>query len=158
MSFGRLLAAQLCICLLTCLHSAATNLVTGNGFGFAVVSPETAFISKFYAHPFSFVRPDPQNPLSEGGETANFIKSLCWIDSAANGASADYEEDSHVIHARSRTGEGFFFMPFGLQRSALIIWWEPGSVPASPRGFKVEWSRPVTSRKVTQISNTEVLV
>ena len=156
MSFSRLLAAQLCICLLTCLPSAATNLVTGNGFGFVVVSPETAIISKFYAHPYSFVRRDPQNPLSEGVETANFIKSLGWIDSGVNGASADYEEDSHVINARSRTGEGFFFMPFGLQRSALIICWEPGSVPASPSGFNVEWSRPVRSRKVTQISNTEV--
>ena len=156
MSFSRLLAAQLCIYLLTCLPSAATNLVTGNGFGFSVVSPETAIISKFYAHPYSFVRPAPQNPLSEGVETANFIKSLGWIDSATNGASADYEEDSHVIHARSSTGEGFFFMPFGLQRAALIICWEPGSVPASPSGFKVEWSRPVKSRKVKQISNTEI--
>ena len=43
--------------LLACLPAAASPLVT-NGFGFAVVSPETPTASKFYAHPYSFARPD----------------------------------------------------------------------------------------------------
>ena len=34
--------------------------------------------TKFYPHPYSFVRADPANALSEGVETANFIKSLRW--------------------------------------------------------------------------------
>ena len=38
---------------------------------------------------------------------------------APSGASAEYEEDSNVIHARNRGGEGFVFMPFGLERTAL---------------------------------------
>jgi hypothetical protein len=30
-----------------CLPATASHLVTGNGFGFAVVSPENAIVSKF---------------------------------------------------------------------------------------------------------------
>ena len=156
MSFTRRLASHICATLLTCSHAFATNLVTGNGFGFAVVSPQTAMVTRFYAHPYSFVRPDPLNPLSEGVETANFIKSLSWSDRGAQSVPADYEEDSHVIHASSGAGDGFFFMPFGLRRAALIISWEPGPATAPPSGFKVEWSRPVTSHRVAQISNTEI--
>ena len=78
MSFIRCLAFHICAALLTCLPAAATNLVTGNGFGFAVVSPQTGMVTRFYAHPYSFVRPDPETALSEGVETANFIKSLGW--------------------------------------------------------------------------------
>src|ERR1700677_4326132 len=76
MTITRYLVAQICASLLLCFPATATNLVTGNGFGFAVVSPQTAMVSKFYVHPYSFVRPDPRNPLGEGLETANFIKSL----------------------------------------------------------------------------------
>src|SRR5262252_6644973 len=123
MSFARYLAFQIGTSLLACLAAGATNLVTGNGFGFAVVSPQTAAVSKFYAHPYSFARPDPQNPLGEGVETTNFIKSLGWSDSTAHNASAEYKEDSHVIYARSSAGEGFFFMPFGLRQAALVISW-----------------------------------
>jgi GH15 family glucan-1,4-alpha-glucosidase len=157
MSFSRCVVFCLCEILLTCLPAAATNLVTGNGFGFAVVSPQTGTATKFYAHPYSFVRPDPGNPLSEGVETANFIKSLGWKDPAAQGASADYEEDSHVIHLRSSAGDGFVFMPFGLQRPALVISWEPGSATAShPGSLEVEWNRPVRSRRTSLISGTEI--
>jgi hypothetical protein len=56
--------------------SAASHLVTGNGFGFAVVAPEHGAATKFYPHPYSFLRRDPANPLREGIETANFIKAL----------------------------------------------------------------------------------
>jgi GH15 family glucan-1,4-alpha-glucosidase len=138
------------------LPAAATNLVTGNGFGFVVVSPQTAVVSKFYAHPYSFSRPDPQNPLSEGIETANFIKSLGWSDPAAHSLSAEYEEDSHVIQARSSAGDGFFFMPFGLQRPALILSWEPGSSTRTSGGFEVEWSHPVRSHKASQTAGDEI--
>jgi hypothetical protein len=156
MNFTRGLVSFVCSILVTCLPAAATNLVTGNGFGFAVVSPQTGKATRFYAHPYSFVRPDPRNPLSEGVETANFIKSLCWSDPAAHSVSADYEEDSHIIHVRGSAGDGFLFMPFGLQRPALVISWEHGSATASPGNFAVEWSHPVTSHKVVRISGTEI--
>src|SRR5580693_3286952 len=101
--------AVLCGGLLACLPAAASNLVTGNGFGFAVVSPQSAAVTKFYAHPYSFMRPDPKNSLSEGVPTANFIQQLSWGDGTATGGSADYENDSQVIRLRNSAGEGLFF-------------------------------------------------
>jgi hypothetical protein len=143
------------------LPAAASHLVTGNGFGFAVVSPETGTVNKFYAHPYSFVRPDPKNPLSEGVETANFIKELGW--SGGNGqtpstvsASAVYEEDSQVIRARTKDGEGLVFMPFGLEQDALVISWEPGSAEAGRGGLYVEWSRPVILRREVRMFGAEM--
>src|SRR5271168_231441 len=105
MRFNLYLAPLACAVLLPCLPAHASHLVTGNGFGFAVVSPENATVTKFYAHPYSFGQPDPKNPLSEGVETANFVKSIAWSGkheqtSPTQSASAEYEEDSQVIHAR----------------------------------------------------------
>ncbi|MGB7548919.1 MAG: glycoside hydrolase family 15 protein [Terracidiphilus sp.] len=120
------------------------------------MSPETATVTRFYAHPYSFVRPDPKDPLSEGVQTANFIKELGWSGGTAQGASAEYEDDSHVIHARSSDGEGIFFMPFGLQHAALVLSWEPGSAKARGGGWHVEWSRPVKSQRVVRMLGAEV--
>jgi GH15 family glucan-1,4-alpha-glucosidase len=154
MSFHRYATAVLFAGLLPCVPAFATNLVTGNGFGFAVVSPQSAAVTKFYAHPYSFVRPDPQNPLSEGVEAANFIKNIRWNDPAAHNCQADYEEDSHVIHARNSAGEGFFFMPFGLQRSSLILSWQPKNPSAG--GLSVEWGHPVESQKTIPMAGNEI--
>src|SRR5438046_5495401 len=90
--------AGLAVAFALCAPAAASHLVTGNGFGFAVVAPESGAATKFYPHPYSFVRPDPANPLSEGIETANFIRSLDWGSKRAG--NADYAEDSHVIRMR----------------------------------------------------------
>src|SRR5215471_4263737 len=107
MRFARHFVVFICVSVLASLPAAASNLVTGNGFGFAVVSPSTSKVTCFWAHPYSFAQPDPKDPLSEGVQTANFIKSVGWNDESAHGASAEYEEDSNVIHARSSAGEGF---------------------------------------------------
>ena len=151
----RLDAACLCFCLLISLPAAATNLVTGNGFGFAVVSPRTGTASKFYAHPYSFVRPDPQKPLSEGVETANFLKSLDWSD-GAQGSSAEYEEDSQVIHTRSGAGEGFVWMPFGLRRAALVVVCLPGASGKARDGWHAEWNRTVSGRRKVRVDGADV--
>src|SRR5579864_7918452 len=119
---------------------AATNLVTGNSFGFAVVSPDAATVTKFYAHPYSFSRPDPKNPLGEGIETANFIRSIRFPCRGAQGASAEYEQDSHVIDVRCGTVTGAVFMPFGFAHAALIVSWG--------EDVQVEWNHPVQSRRV----------
>lgn len=156
MCFVRRVAALVCASVLACLPAAASNLVTGNGFGFAVVSPNTATVTKFYAHPYSFARPDPQNPLSEGIETANFISSLGWSGRGAHNASAEYEDDSNVIHVRTSAGEGLFFMPFGLRRTALIVSWNPNSADASRGGLHVEWNRPLSSQKLVRVFGTEM--
>lgn len=149
-----LVAAHICVGSLMCLPAAATDLVTGNGFGFAVVSADTAAVSKFYAHPYSFARLDPRKPLSEGVATANFIESLRWIGPRTRGISAEYQQDSQVIHARSTAGDLFYFMPFGLRQAALVIDSQPAA-GASPGEWNVEWSRPVRMRRVVRIAGQE---
>ncbi len=156
MRIARTLVPLVCAGLLASLPAAATHLVTGNGFGFAVVSPQNATVTKFYAHPYSFGQPDPRNPLSEGVETANFLKEIGWSGEAAQGASAEYVQDSHVIHARGRDGEGLFFMPFGLRQAALVLSWEPASAKAQGGGLYVEWSHPVRSQTVVRMFGAEM--
>jgi GH15 family glucan-1,4-alpha-glucosidase len=161
MSIARYLAPFVCFSLLAPLPVTASHLVTGNGFGFAVVSPETGTISKFYTHPYSFVRPDSQNPLSEGVETANFIKELRWRDGngqsrASDNTSADYEQDSQVIHVHTQDGDGNVFMPFGLEQDVLVISWDSGSALARPRAWHVEWSRPVKSQRVVRLFGVDM--
>lgn len=154
MWLARILAAQICISSLACLPAAATNLVTGNGFGFAVVSPATATVSSFYAHPYSFARPEPGKPLSEGVPTANFIERLGWSTPDEQGVSMDYDEDSNVIRARGRAAELFFFMPFGLRRTALVI--DSQAAAGSAGQWKVKWSRPVRTRRLVRIAGHDV--
>jgi GH15 family glucan-1,4-alpha-glucosidase len=140
---GRVLTG-LGITLALCGPAAASHLVTGNGFGFAVVAPESGAATKFYPHPHSYLRPDPANPLSEGIETANFIKALSW-GSPDRRASTDYVDDSQVIRMRNAEGTGYFFMPFGLDLPALII-----SLDAAPRSraaWRVDWNRLLRSRR-----------
>jgi hypothetical protein len=131
-------AAAIGLCIVLCLPAeAASHLVTGNGFGFAVVAPDRGMVTKFYPHPHSFVRPDPADALSEGIETPNFIKSLGWGKIGLG--SADYVDDSHVIRLRRSGGTSYVFMPFGLDRPALII-----SGNTAP--WRVTWNRPLRSQ------------
>jgi len=134
------LALAVCFGVAFCQPSAASHLVTGNGFGFAVVAPESGVATKFYPHPYSFVRSDPAKPLGEGIETANFIKALGWGKTGAR-PTADYIDDSQVIRIRRRGGSAILFMPFGLDRPALIIRLEAAA------SWHVEWDKPLQSRK-----------
>lgn len=156
MFLARYLAPLVCASLLTSLPAAASRMVTGNGFGFAVVQPETGTVSKFYAHPYCFTRHDPKNPLNEGMETANFIKELGWSSKSANSAAAEYEDDSQVIHTRGTDGEETVYMPFGLQHAALIIDWEPTATNSQSGSWHVEWSRPVKSQKTVSLFGSEL--
>jgi GH15 family glucan-1,4-alpha-glucosidase len=158
MTFLRNIAVLVGASLMASLPAAASHMVTGNGFGFAVVLPETGAVSKFYAHPYCYTRHDPHNPLNEGIETVNFIKELEWSRSSADRMSTEYEEDSHVIHARGSDGEGTIFMPFGLQHAALVIDWEPGSDKTQSGGWHVEWNRPVKSQKAVRLFGSELLL
>ena len=116
-------------------------MVTGNGHGFAVVAPEKGSATSFYPHPYSYIRQDPAKPLSEGIETPNFIKTLGWGEAGRAGVT-EYIADSHVIRMHRAGGSGYFFMPFGLERPALII----AGPAASP--WHVEWNKPLRSRKI----------
>src|SRR4051812_24122659 len=117
---GARVIAAVALALALCGPAAASHLVTGNGFGFAVVAPELGAATKFYPHPHSFTAPDPANPLSEGIETANFIKVLGY-GAPGQRRTTDYVDDSHVIRMHSAAGSADYFMPFGLGRPALII-------------------------------------
>jgi len=119
-----------------CTPLAASHLVTGNGYGFAVVSPESGAVTKFYAHPYSFISPDPQKPLSEGIETANFITSVEWSGGAGSGGAADYVDDSHVIRVHSARGDLVAFMPFGFAHPALIV---TGNAVKAGAALDVKW-------------------
>jgi len=146
------LPAQILISLLLCLPAAASNLVTGNGFGFAVVAPSTGALTSFYTHPYSFMRPDPRDGLSEGIPTANFIRELTWSDPAATNSSADYEDDSHVIYMHRSDSEGLCFMPFGFEHAALIVSWQPVASESQAGAFHVEWAHPVRSQQTLLLS------
>jgi len=128
------------IVFVACTPLAASHLVTGNGFGFAVVSPEHAAVTKFYAHPYSFMSPDPQKPLSEGIETANFVESIRWSGSVDPRSTTEYVEDSHVIRTHSSGGDLVSFMPFGFAHPALIL---VGSASRADTVLEVKWSHPV---------------
>lgn len=141
---------------LVALPAAGSNLVTGNGFGFAVVSPESGNVTKFYAHPYSFTRPDPRNPLSEGIETAQFVKQIGWRDAYAHHASADYDQDSQIIHIRRGDGQGLCFMPFGLAQATLIVNWEPASAQARSGGFQVQWNHQLIAQKSVVSSGVRI--
>ena len=138
-----------------CSPAAASHLVTGNGFGFAVVAPESGAATKFYSHPHNFMRPDPADPLGEGIATPNFIKSLAWGEAGRAGA-ADYVDDSHVIRMRRSGGSGYFFMPFGFQRPALIISWK--GPPRSGAAWRVQWNRPLRSQGVVSAAGVDARV
>lgn len=145
----RLIAAAL-LWLSSCQAAVASHLVTGNGFGFAVVAPELGAATKFYPHPYSFVRADSTDPLSEGVETPNFIKQLAW-GKAGGTATADYVDDSHVIRLRRAEGSADYFMPFGLERPALII-----SLDAAV-SWRVRWNRPLVSRRPVGEAGAQLL-
>jgi GH15 family glucan-1,4-alpha-glucosidase len=137
--------------------AAASNPVTGNGFGFAVVNAESGSVASFYAHPYSFVRPEADKPLSEGVPATNFITSLSLANSAIHDSTVEYLEDSQVIHIRSSAGEGFVFMPFGIERPILVVEWEADpSATASPGGLTVEWKQAVRSLRVVRAGGVEM--
>jgi hypothetical protein len=126
----------------SCAPAGASHLVTGNGFGFAVVAPESGAATKFYPHPHSYVRPDSANPPSEGIETVNFIKTLSW-GAPGRASTAQYVEDSHIIRMQRADGSGYFFMPFGFDRPALIVTSEAAAA------WRLEWAwKPISSKGV----------
>ncbi len=158
MRFVCSLASGFCALLLAGMPASASHLVTGNGFGFAVISPETATVTRFYGHPYSFGKPDALNPLSEGIETPNFIKTLGWGTGIAQSPSAEYEADSQMIRVHRSDGEGMVFMPFGLRQACLIVSWEPGQGQNPAHGLQAEWSHPVRSHSVIRISGRDLRV
>ncbi|MBV9528705.1 glycoside hydrolase family 15 protein [Sphingomonas sp.] len=149
----RLLRCVALIALLFAAPAAASHLVTGNGFGFTVVAPETGQATSFYPHPYSFIRPEPGKPLSEGVATANFVKAIGW-GRGGQPASAEYLDDSQVISGRRGASSGEVFMPFGLDRAALVIVQDS----AGGGAWRAQWRHPLRSQRAVSAAGVSALL
>jgi hypothetical protein len=132
-----------------------TPLSTGNGFGFAVVSPSWGCLNGLYAHPYKFVRPDPIKPLDEGIETTNFIDRASWQTPSETNVSSDasYVKQSQIIEIKDKSGSQFLFMPFGLDENALIYLFQPDSKSnAGESVLHIKWKYPVQSVTANHIA------
>jgi hypothetical protein len=149
-------AALLLACFLSASSLRASHLVTGNGFGFAVVAPESGAVTKVYAHPYSFAHPDPQKPLSEGIEAASFVKEIAWRGGDARNPTADYVDDSQVIRMERADGTGWCFMPFGFAHAAVLVGWKPEAGKSG--NWHVEWNRRVASERTIRVEGQDLRV
>lgn len=118
-------------------ESGPTPLVTGNGLGFVTYSLTANTLTKFYAHPYRFEKPLPNDEWGEGIETTNFIKSLTWDVRPANLQRTEYLQDSQIINIGN---EEFYFHPFGLDANAFVTSSKQG------RCLNVQWEQPVRSQ------------
>jgi hypothetical protein len=123
-----------------------TPLPTGNGYCLASVTADTGAVSHFYPHPYRYERADPKDPLGEGIESVDLVKSVAFAAPAAP-VEVGYRQESHVVSVRGEGGETVVFSPFGLEAPALALVRE--SADAAP--LVVETARPVASRKVVEI-------
>ena len=137
--------------------ATASNLVTGNGFGFAVVRPESGSLSHFYVHPYCFARRDPREPLGEGVATADFVESLGWQGGRDRAPAVAYDRQSQVVRAGSVEGESVYYMPFGLKRTALVFDRESGGGDAAAPGWQVTWRYPLESQEFRRAGGTQYL-
>ena len=152
--------------------AAETPLVTGNGHGFAVLTNQGK-LSGLFAHPYKFEKPDPADALSEGLETADFIKNMEWkmAHNAKLGVLAvsksgealplqvEYINESHVIGINSPTaGMQTYFMPFGLEDNVLIVDHRDDVKQDYPDHLSVEWEHRVKSVERMQVGNRLVRV
>jgi hypothetical protein len=131
------------------------TLVTGNGFGFAVLRADTGALTKFYAHPYAYERADPAQPLSEGLPTTQFIDALWHGGAASTGGAAamraHYAQQTQVMQWASASGGGTTWMPFGLAQAALIVQWR------GTGNWRVRWSHPVSARETVGPEGAVVL-
>ncbi|MFI5337587.1 MAG: glycoside hydrolase family 15 [Opitutales bacterium] len=149
----KLVAALLLGSLLAGTAGAAyTPLPTGNGFGVAVVTPDSGLVTHFFAHPYRFERPDPKNPLSEGIETTDFLKSLAF-DEPAQPAAVGYVQESHLVSVRHPESGLSVFMPFGFEADALVLVRDA----AATANLDPIWAHAPISRKVIKESSTRLL-
>jgi GH15 family glucan-1,4-alpha-glucosidase len=135
-----------------------------------VVSPESKALTRLYAHPYKFEKPDPKNALSEGIETTSFIKQMAWsvpntaaashpVDTRdkTSGATLDYLGDSQIVTAETKGLRQFFYMPFGIDRNVLITTGLSG-LGAVAASLHIEWEHPVSYFENRVLSGVRVRV
>ena len=106
----------------TCLENGRGHacLVTGNGYGYAVVDAEKSQLNKFYAHPYSNQREDHNNPRGEGIKTLNTITQAAWKPFTGKILAPKYLDQSGVIVTKQNGIQQAYFLPFELNRNVLI--------------------------------------
>lgn len=120
-----------------------TPLVTGNGFGFAVVPLQTNALTKFYVHPYKFTAMDPTDPYGAGFETTNLLTQMGWQGEEAL-TSIAYQEESQIIATETTSSKYFYFMPFTLKHPAVVLVRQGDGDPC----LNVQWAHPVAQTQV----------
>lgn len=148
----------LCLALLLLLPNLAlaTPLVSGNGHGFIILDENTATLTKFYAHPHRFEKPDPNDQYGEGIETANFITSLRWAD-GSNG-EAEYLNQSQIMEVKTDDSIQNFYLPFGLELNTAIVSWRSTDSTRSAPPLDIQWANRVRSDETLQLGGHAVRV
>jgi hypothetical protein len=127
---------------------ASSNLVSGNGYGYVSVDPQSGGLTRFWAHPYIYERKIPG--IKDGGvKTANFLKRASWqVNGADVGGPAAYKTQSHVIESAKQS----FFMPAGLSRNAVIA--------TSPSGgcLNLDWQNKIKSSRDKTIDGRKVRI
>ncbi|MGZ3723593.1 MAG: hypothetical protein ACXVA9_11710, partial [Bdellovibrionales bacterium] len=130
----------LSICSSLAFADPVTPMVTGNGFGFAVVPLQANVVSKFYVHPYKFTAPNHDDPYGDGFQTANLVKSLGWPSDPALRASF-YLDETHIVIGQTPATKYIYFMPFALERPAVMLYRQN----APDACLVASWEHPVAS-------------
>lgn len=128
----------------------ASPLVTGNGFGFAVVSPDQAAVTQFYPRPY-FSSSRPGQILGDGNVTPSLLSSLRWRDTGSAN-TAEYVDESNIIELRAETSRQFFFMPFSLPAPVLVA----SRVGGPANCLEPRWQLPVRRQRVKIVAGRRV--
>jgi hypothetical protein len=151
-------------------------LVTGNGFGFAVLSA-SGEIAKWYAHPYRFQRPS-SDITQDGVPTANLVRTLSFgsatsgLSPAATNVEAKrtrletarigYVDESHIISAATSDGTNVYFMPFDLSLNALIAMCQDKADGRSPvqsgSTLHVQWAHEIAKDETRQCAGRTIRV
>ncbi len=135
------------------LHSP---LVTGNGFGYAVVA-SNGDLTRFYAHPYRYEKANP-DPSKDGYTTANFFKKLSWSGQkpANKPEQLGYINESHVVQIKSDKGEFEYFSPFQLKHNVLIAVSRTGEEDNHDAVLNAAWLHAVQSDELVKVQNRNV--
>ena len=110
--------------------------------------------TKFYPHPYSFLRPIRPIRLSEGIETANFIKTLGWGASGQPGI-ADYVDGFACDPNAPRRRQRLFLHAVWARAPGADR--QSGGRRAKAASWRVEWNRPFSRKKVVGRSGAKLL-
>lgn len=143
-----------------CIGNGKGNscLVTGNGYGYAAVSPNSGALVMFLGHPYSHKQFDAEDPEGDGIETSNLIRRAAWVNNGVVVTGRpSYVSESQVIGNNSAALNNRFFMPFGLNRNALIATAQVNSSQLQPC-LDMKWRGSIDSEESRVVDGTSIRV